>query len=321
MVFFLSALAIVPLAKFLGESTEELATHTGPALGGFLNATFGNAPELVIGFFALRAGLLDVVKASITGSIISNLLLVSGTAILAGGIRYKRLQFNRTAALANSSMLILAVIALVIPAIFVQATHVNAATGQHLSDLVAVFMLLLYGANLIFTFFTHSHLYTEDVGQYEAKWSISTDITVLLATTLATAWLSSILVTAIRPTIVHLGWTQLFIGAVVIAIIGNVGEHTSAISMAVKKRMDLSLQISIGSATQIAMFVMPLLVLMSLPLHHTMDLVFNIFELITIMLAVYVTKTVVEDGETHWLEGAQLLTAYIIIATAFFLHP
>lgn len=320
-IFLLSALAIIPLAKFLGEATEELASHSGPAFGGLLNATFGNATELIIGIFALNAGLIEVVKASITGSIIGNLLLVLGMSIFIGGLKYPRQKFNKTAALASASMLFLAVIALVIPAIFQQSSHnISFQTTQHLSELVAVFMFLLYVANLIFIFRTHSHLYSEEVGKYEGNWSVKKGVVVLTITTVLIAWLSEILVSSIKPALISLGWTQLFIGAVVIAIIGNAAEHTSAIIMASKNRMDLSLQIAIGSATQIALFVVPILVFTGLVIHQNMNLVFNGFELVAIVLAVMIANLVVIDGESNWVEGAQLLSAYAIIAVAFFFY-
>lgn len=320
-VFILSALAIIPLAKFLGAATEELASHSGPAFGGLLNATFGNATELIIGILALNAGLIEVVKASITGSIVGNLLLVLGMSIFVGGMKHPRQKFNKTAALASASTLFLAVIALVIPAIFQQTSHsISSQTTLHLSELVAIFMFLLYIANLVFIFRTHSHLYSEDVGKYEPYWSVKKGVVVLAITTVFIAWLSEILVTAIKPTLISLGWTQLFVGAVVIAIIGNAAEHTSAITMAFKNRMDLSLQIAIGSATQIALFVMPILVFAGLVIHQNMNLVFNGFELVAIVLAVMMANLVVVDGESNWIEGAQLLSAYAIIAVGFFLY-
>lgn len=321
-VFFLATLAIIPLAKYIGEATEELAVHTGPALGGFLNATFGNAAELLIGVFAIKQGLVEVVKASIAGSIIGNLLLVAGMAMLVGGSRYKKQEFNKTGILAASSTLLLAAIALIMPAIFFQtAPDAGGKIIGELSILVSVFMLIVYAASLFFIFRTHKHLYTEEVGKYEAKWSKVKSIFILLLATLAVAWLSEILVGAIEPVVAAFGWTELFIGVIFIAIIGNVAEHTSAIVMAVKNRMDLSLQISIGSATQIAMFVAPLLVLISLFFKTPMNLVFNTFELIAIVLSILITNLVVEDGESNWLEGLQLLMAYAIMAVAFFFHP
>lgn len=321
-VFLLAALAIIPLARYIGEATEELAVYTGPALGGLLSATFGNATELLIGIFAIRAGLVEVVKASITGSIIGNLLLVTGTAMLAGGWRHKKQEFNRTGALASSSTLLLAAIALIIPAIFLQTVpNVGGKIIDELSIFVSSFMLIVYVASLFFILYTHKHLYTEEVGQYEAKWSKSKSILILLLTTLVTAWMSEILVGSIEPVVTSLGWTELFIGVIFVAIIGNAAEHSSAIVMAMKNRMDLALQISIGSATQIAMFVAPFLVLISLFFKTQMSLVFNTFELITIVLSILIVNLVMEDGESNWLEGIQLLMAYAIMAVAFFFHP
>ncbi len=322
VVFFLAALAIIPLAKYIGEATEELAVYTGPALGGFLNATFGNATELLISIFALRAGLVEVVKASITGSIISNLLLVSGMAILAGGWRHKKQIFNRTGILASGATLLLAAIALIMPAIFLQtAPDAGNDIINELSVFVSVAMLIVYVASLFFILRTHKHLYTEEVGREEANWSKRKSIIILIAATAAVAWMSEILVGAIEPVALQLGWTELFIGVIFIAIIGNAAEHSSAIIMAVKNRMDLALQISIGSATQIAMFVAPLLVLISLLFVTPMSLVFNMFELISIVVSILIVNLVVADGESNWLEGLQLLMAYVIIGVAFFFHP
>lgn len=321
VVFFLSAIAIIPLAKFLGEATEEIAGHSSPALGGLLNATFGNATELIIGFLALKAGLIEVVKASITGSIVGNLLLVLGASFLLGGIKHKKQTFNRTASLASSSTLFLAVIALAIPVIFKITGHPTSGSNHNLSTLVAVFMFAIYGAQLVFTFFTHKHLYTEEVSKVKTSWTVKQSIVVLTITTVFIAWLSEILVNSIKPTLVHLGWTELFVGAVIVAIIGNAAEHASAVTMAAKNRMDLSLQIIIGSATQIALFVVPLLVFAGLIIHQPMDLIFTTFELATIVVSVMIANLVVQDGESNWLEGAQLLAAYGIIAVAFFLYP
>lgn len=321
-IFLLSSLAIIPLAKFIGEATEELSVHTGSALGGLLNATFGNATELIIGVFAIRAGLIEVVKASITGSIIGNLLLVLGAAIFAGGWKHKKQEFNRTGALAGSLTLLLAVAALVMPAIFSQtAPSIGGMVIEELSVFVSIFMLIVYAASLWFVLRTHRHLYTEEVGKYDGRWSKRKSIFVLLIATIAVAWVSEILVSAITPVVAEFGWTELFIGVIFVAIIGNAAEHVSAITMALKNRMDLALQISIGSATQIAMFVAPALVLVSLLFKSQMSLIFNTFELIAIVLSVLIANLVVEDGESNWLEGVQLLTAYAIMAVAFFLHP
>jgi len=321
-LFFLSALAIVPLAKFIGEATEELSARSGPAFGGLLNATFGNATELLVGVFAIREGLIEVVKASLTGSIIGNLLLVLGMAIFVGGAKYKTQKFNRSAAHASASTLLLTVIAITMPAILFQSapSPSGSITTESLSVFVSILMMTSYLASLWFALHTHVHFYPNEMAQYEAKWSITKGITILGLTTIAVAWISDILVHSIEPVALDLGWTQLFIGVVVIAVVGNAAEHTSAIVMAFKNRMDLSLQVSIGSATQIAMFVAPVLVLASTFFPHPMSLVFNTFELAAIILSVLMVNQVVGDGESNWFEGLQLLVAYGIIAAAFFLH-
>jgi Ca2+:H+ antiporter len=323
LMFILSAVAIISLAKFIGEATEELSIHTGPAFGGFLNATFGNATELIIGIFALQAGLIEVVKASITGSILSNLLLVLGSAIFFGGIGRQKQTFNVTAARASASTLLLAVIALVVPAIFLQTSSISPTGGiiEKLSIIVAVVMIGSYLASLFFSLNTHKHLYTEEVGKYEPKWSVKKSTIILILSTVAVAFMSEILVNSITPLVVSFGWTELFIGVIFVAIIGNAAEHTSAITMAMKGRMDLALQISIGSATQIVMLVAPVLVLASLLFPTNMSLIFNTFELVAIIFSVFVVNSVIEDGESNWFEGVQLVMAYVIMAVAFFFHP
>lgn len=319
-VFVLSALALIPLAKFIGDSTEDLAARTSPAMGGLLNATFGNATELMVGLFALNAGLIEVVKASITGSIIGNLLLVLGTAMLAGGWTRERQHFNATAAKATGSSLILATTALVIPAIFLLTGGGNQVQVEHLSILVSLLLIIAYAASLLFSLHTHKHLYQEEAQVAAPKWSVRKSIIILFAATIGAAYMSDILVSAITPLVDTLGWTQLFIGVVVIAIAGNVGEHFSAVTAAMKDRMDLSLQISIGSATQVVMFVAPVLVLASVFMGAPMDLVFHLFELVAIIFSVFVTYSVVEDGVSTWYEGFQLITAYVIMAVAFYFH-
>jgi len=321
LIFSLSALAIIPLAKYIGEATEELTVYTGPGLGGLLNATFGNATELIIGIFALQAGLIEVVKASITGSIIGNLLLVLGMAIFFGGRKREKQVFNSTAAKASGSILLLAVVALVIPAFFMITSETGSFVIEKLSVTVSVLMILAYFANLLFSLKTHAHLYSKDVGSVEAKWSKSKSIIILLISTIAVAFMSEILVGSIEPLVVRLGWTELFIGVIFVAIIGNAAEHASAITVAMKNKMDLAIQVSIGSATQIAMFVAPVLVLSSLFFKEQMSLVFNTFELVAIVFSVFIVNSIIEDGESNWFEGIQLLMAYVIMAVAFFLHP
>ncbi len=324
IIFFISALAIIPLAKYIGEATGELATYTNPVLGGLLNATFGNATELIIGIFAIRAGLIDVVRASITGSIIGNLLLVLGTSMFVGGWRYKKQVFNRTGAMAGSGTLLLTAIALIMLAIFVQTSPgINDQTINKLSIFVSVLMILVYGASLFFSLFTHKHLYISgiNVDKIQATWSKGKSLMIMFFATLAVIWMSEILVGSIQPIVTSFGWTQLFIGVILVAIIGNAAEHTSAIIMAAENRMDLALQISVGSATQIAMLIAPALVIISIFIGKPMNLIFSTFQLIAIILSILVANVVVEDGESNWLEGVQLLTAYTIIAVAFFFHP
>jgi len=319
LVFFLCAVGIIPLAKYIGEATEEIAGRVGSAWGGLLNATFGNATELIIGIFALRAGLVEVVKASITGSIIGNLLLVLGTAMLFGGCKFKKQKFNLTAVQANSSTLLVAVIALLVPAVFLW-TSGSGLQIEKLSIFVAIAMIVVYISSLLFSLYTHKHLYTEEVEKYEPEWSIKKSVTILLFATLAVSWLSEILVGSIGSVVAQFGWTELFIGVIFVAIIGNIAEHVSAITVAVKDRMDLAIQISVGSATQIVMLVAPLLVLISLFFQTKMNLIFSLFELFAIMFSVFIVNAVVADGESNWFEGAQLLVAYIILAVAFFFH-
>ena len=322
VVFIISALAIIPLAKFIGEATEELTVYTGPAVGGLLNATFGNATELIIGIFALHAGLIEVVKASITGSILGNLLLVLGSAIFFGGLKKEKQTFNATAAKASGSTLLLAVVALVVPAVFlITSATTSSAVIEKLSISVSFLMIGVYLMNLFFSLYTHKHLYTEEVGKYEARWSISKSIIILLVSTVAVAFMSEILVGSIEPLVASFGWTELFIGVIFVAIIGNAAEHTSAITVAIKGKMDLALQISIGSATQIVMLVAPVLVLISLFFTNQMNLVFNTFELVAIVSSVFIVNSIIEDGESNWFEGAQLLVAYFIMAVAFYFHP
>jgi len=322
IVFFLSALAVVPLAKYIGRSTEELATRTTPAVGGLLSASFGNATELIIGALALNAGLVEVVKASITGSIIGNLLFVLGLAMFSGGWRREKQTFNKTGILAQCSTLLLATIALIVPAFFFQtASGAGAPRTEGMSVLVSLVLISMYGANLVFSLHTHKHLYREAAGRFQPRWGIPRALLTLVAATLAVACVSELLVTAIEPLIASLGWSQLFVGVIVVALIGNAAENFSAVLVARKNRMDLALQISVGSATQIVLFVAPVLVLLGALLHHPMDLIFNAFELVAMVLAVVIVNFIVQDGESNWLEGLQLLAAYVIMALAFFLHP
>ena len=325
LIFFFSGLAIIPLARFIGEATEELALRTSASWGGLLNVTFGNAPELIIGIFALRAGLIEIVKASIAGSIISNLLLVLGSAMLLGGAKYKKQEFNQTAALAAGSALFLAVAALLMPAILpVTAPSISDASLNLLSLLVAGCLLIVYFALLFFSLHTHKYLYIPKGGTEKPNkhtWSIEKSIFILGLATGGVVWMSQILVAMIEPVAHGLGWTDLFIGVVLVAIMSNAAEHSSAILMALRNKMTLSIEIAVGSATQVAMFIAPAFVVVSLILHKPMNLIFNSFELLSIFLSVIIVNIIIEDGESNWFEGFQLVMAYVIVAIAFFLHP
>ncbi len=321
LTFGAAALGVVPLAEIMGKATDNLAVHTGPRVGGFLNATFGNAAELIITFFAIRAGLLDLVKASIIGSIIGNLLLVVGLSVLAGGLQNGQQRFDRVRAGLDSTMLILAIIALGVPSLFSHAIEmVNHDAVEYLSIGVAVAMMVVYGLGLIYSFTTvapagHSSAH----GQ--AAWSTKEGLGVLVVATILIAWSSEALVSAVEPVLASLGWTEFFVGIVVIPIVGNVAEHLTAVQSAVKNQMDMSMEISIGSSLQVALFVAPVLVFISLLMGHPLTLVFNQFELIALAAASLITALVALDGESNWMEGAQLLIVYVILAMAFFFLP
>ncbi len=328
LVFFTCGLAILPLAGWLGLATEQLADRTSEGVGGLLNATFGNAAELIIALAALRAGLPDVVKASIAGSILGNMLLVLGAAMLAGGTRYKEQQFNASAARSEATMLMLAAIALIMPAAYNALVAEYVPGGQAaLSVSISVVLLVMYGLFLLFSLRTHATLFAGTAHQGEgeghaAPWSPGRAISVLAGATIGIAWLSEILVGAIEPSAHDLGLSNIFIGVFVIAILGNAAEHATAITAALKNRMDLSLSIAIGSSVQVALFVAPVLVLASLVIGPApMDLVFGKGQVLVVLLAVLVTAQVAGDGRSDWLKGAQLLAVYVIIGLAFFLTP
>jgi Ca2+:H+ antiporter len=317
-------LAIVPLAKWMGTATEELSVRTGPGIGGLLNASFGNATELIIALFALHAGLIDVVKASITGSIIGNILFVLGLALLMGGLRRERQRFNQTAAGISASQLMLSVIALVIPAAFSAASGQPAA-GRELieSELVAVFLIVGYVLSLLFSLRTHPHIYKgeqEEHANPDEAWTVRKAVVVLALATVGVAIMAEALVASVEGVTHQLGWSELFIGVILIPIIGNAAEHLTAVTVAMKDKVDLSLGIAIGSSTQVALLITPLLVFASLFLGHPMNLLFRPIELVSIAAAVLIVNIISLDGESNWLEGAQLLLAYGIIAVAFFVY-
>ncbi|HEY9899174.1 MAG TPA: calcium/proton exchanger [Pantanalinema sp.] len=326
VVFVTSCLAIVPLAKLMGYATEEIAIKAGPGIGGLLNATFGNAVELIIAVIALQKGLLMVVQASITGSILGNLLLVLGLSVLLGGLKHKEQRFNRTIAGANGAMLMLAVSSLLIPAAFVYTSPVTLATPgvQNLSHWVAILLLVVYGLSLVFSLKTHSHLYdgsSHGEGVEEPTLSQPKAIALLLGATALVAIESEFLVGSIEAVTHKWGLSELFIGVILIPLIGNAAEHLTAVTVAMKNKMDLSLGIAVGSSLQIALLVAPILVLVGWAIGQPLTLHFNLFEVVAIGIAVAIANMIAQDGESNWFEGAQLLAAYAILAIAFFFHP
>jgi Ca2+:H+ antiporter len=327
-VFVTSVLAILPLAGYIGRATEALAEQLGGGIGGLLNATFGNAAELIIGALALREGLTDLVKASITGSIIGNLLLVFGASALVGGLRHPVQHFNRTAAGLGTTMLLLSTIALVVPAVFHRLSRgVPDSPELKLDTEIAVVLFVTYCLSLIFTLRTHrdsSGMAAQIDGEPDAKHPQGKKrwILMLLGATAAVAVVSEVMVGSVEATAKDLGFTQLFVGVVIVALIGNAAEHYSAVVMAANNKMDAAISIAVGSSTQIALFVAPVLVFLSYLLAPTpMDLVFSVFEIVAISLSVLSIAFIAHDGETHWMEGVQLLAVYVILALGFFFLP
>ena len=318
LVFAIACLAILPLSQYLGEATEHLAERTGPTVGGFLNATFGNAAELIISIFALRAGLIELVKASLIGSILGNLLLILGLSLMAAGMNKNLFSFNRTAAGMAGAMLALAVAAMVFPALF-HATHPEAAqlVELHLSELVAIVLGAVYLLSLLFSLRTHRRLLGGDPHPtVHPVWGLPRAIGVLALSTVGIAVISEILVHEIGPMTEGGLLSQAFLGLIIIPMIGNAAEHASAVVVARKGKVDLALQIALGSSTQIALFVAPLLVGIGVVLGVNMNLVFTPFEVLALALATFVSALITLDGESHWFEGVQLLALYALVGVA-----
>lgn len=324
LIFVSSALALLPLAGKLGWATEQLAARMGEGIGGLLNATFGNAAELIIALVALRAGLHDVVEASIAGSIVGNMLLVLGAAMLAGGLRHPEQHFNPAGARSEATMLTCAAIALILPAAFEAAAGKTTEGLGRLSVSLSVLLLLTYVLFLVFALVTHPALFAGSaaVEGEKAPASISRSMLVLVAATVGIAWMSEILVGAIEPTTHEFGFSKVFVGVFVVAILGNAAEHATAVGAALKDRMDLSLSIAIGSSVQVALFVAPILVLASLFVGPApMDLAFPAGLVLIVFLAVLITGQVANDGRSDWLKGVQLLVVYLVLALTFFFLP
>ncbi len=335
-IFVISCLAVIPLAGQMGHATEEIAERVGEGVGGLLNATFGNAAELIIAIVALRAGLYDLVKASITGSIIGNLLLVFGLATLVGGLRFDTQRFNRTAASLGSTLLVLSAVGLVVPAVFhMLVGNTATAAERNLSLEISIVLILTYIASLWFTLRTHRHLYMGDphgdregtAGTPEAPAHapkpLGRSIGKLLIATVGIAIVAEFLVGAATETAESLGWSEVFVGVIVVAIIGNAAEHSTAIIMAAKNRMDAAINIAVGSSIQVALFVAPVLVFLSYFIGKggPMDLIFTPLEVLAVVASAGIMAFCANDGESHWMEGIQLLAVYIILGIAFFFLP
>jgi Ca2+:H+ antiporter len=328
-LFICSAIAIVPVAGWIGRATESLASRMGEGWGGLLNATFGNAAELIIASIALSKGLTSVVKASITGSIIGNILLVLGLSTLLGGVKHKEQRFNKTGARTSVISLSLAAIALIIPTVFHMAAAASpggwsAIMERRLSFGIALVLFVTYICMLWFTLGTHKHFFIGSEGELETHadpWSTTTATIVLVVATAIVSVLSEFLVGTIESVRASFGVTEVFVGVIVVAIVGNAAEHSTAIVMAMKNKMDLSVGIAIGSSLQIAIFVAPLLIFLSYIFGRPMDLEFTLPEIFAVVASVYIIFQISGDGETNWIEGVQLLSVYLILGILFFYLP
>ena len=321
--FVAAAVGIIPLAGFIGEATEELTAYTGPKIGGLLNATLGNAAELIITVVAIKEGVIDLVIASITGSILGNLLLVLGVSILLGGIRNGTQKFSQTRATTNATMLMLAVVALMIPAVFgefIDAHHHEAL--QPFSLMVAVVMIIIYGLGIFYTFTASEDdtLLTRPSAhnKQEATWSLQKAVIVLVISTLAIVFMSELLVASVEHVVAQLGWSEFFVGIIIVPLVGNAAEHLVAVQVSLKNQMTLAMEIALGSSLQIALFVAPLLVIIAALMGKSMAFKFNVFELVALASAALVGVFAFKDGESNWFEGAQLLALYLILGVAFY---
>ncbi|MCA9913991.1 MAG: calcium/proton exchanger [Anaerolineae bacterium] len=339
VVFITSALAIIPLADFIGEATEELALRIGPRWGGLLNATLGNAAELIITVFAIREGLLELVRASITGSILGNLLLILGLSFFLGGLKNGTQSFDRRTAMTNATLVFISVIALLIPSLFDIAIQDNLAAELGLSEGIAITMIVLYGLSILYGFMQGrapgdhdpqpEHIGAADKrgsaahSEHEPQWSVAFAVGVLAVATIGIVFMSEALVGAVESVTEAFGLTEIFIGIIVIPLVGNVAEHLVSVQVALKDKMELRLAVSLGSSLQIALFVAPVLVFISLLIDsgNPLLLVFNRFELIALIAAAVIASNVARDGESNWFEGVMLLSVYIMIGVGFFFIP
>ncbi|MDF2512315.1 MAG: cax [Herbinix sp.] len=320
LMFILTCASIVPLAGYLGEATEEIAAYTGPKLGGFLNATFGNATELIISFFAIKEGLFDVVKASLAGSVLGNILLVLGFSIFLGGLKHKELKYDADQGTFTATMLLFAVIGLSLPAVFTWGVSDNLTTSKYesLSIVTSVILLAIYVIGMIYSFRTQKDLYgVEHAEDFDSKWSLPVSITILAVATVLIAIESELLVQSIEPMTETAGISKMFVGIILIPIVGNAAEHTTAVIMALKNKLDISLEIAVGSSLQIALFVVPFSVLISL-FFSPMSIIFKPVELFLFAASVFIANQIVKAGRTNWMEGLKLISIYVIAAIGFF---
>ncbi|MFB5599662.1 MAG: calcium/proton exchanger [Nitrososphaeraceae archaeon] len=333
VLFIVAAIALIPLAKLIGDSTEHLSTYYGSTLGSLLNVTFGNAAEIIIAIVAINAGLLDLVKASITGAILGNIMLIFGLSMIVGGIRHKEQSFNRENAGLQSSMIFLAIIGLTIPTILSHTVLVpesieNQIKIQFLSDALAFLLLGVYIAGIVFTFFTHKYLFITSklsdennnhvTNENSKHWSKKKGFFILAVSMIGVIFVSEILVGSVEETSKEFGFGELFVGAIIVGIVGNAAEHSSAIILARKGKMDLSIGIAAGSGTQIALFVVPILVIFGILTNNPFTLEFTIYELVTLILAAIILNLIAHDGKSNWFEGVMLTAVYLIIAIGFF---
>ena len=344
LIFIFAAIALTPLAKLIGDSTEHLAIHFGTTIASLLNVTFGNAAEIIIGIVALSAGLVNLVKASIIGSIIGNILLIFGLSLVAGGLKQKEQFFNKENTGYQSSMLFLAIIGLAIPTILsitvlnptTEVSLVGQGNIQFISDVLAFVLLGVYIASIIFTFVTHKHLFAiptmereggnkahKDIDNqrqhpYDSHWSKKKSILLLGAGVIGVVLVSEVLVSSVEVTIKKFGLGEMFVGAIIVGIVGNAAEHSSAIMLARRGKLDLSIGIAAGSGTQVAIFVVPILVIAGIVLNRPFNLVFTIYELAVVFLAALILNFIAHDGKSNWFEGIMLTAVYIMIAVGFF---
>ena len=329
ILFAMAIIGLIPLAKLIGDSTEHLATHYGATLGSLLNVTFGNAAEIIISVVAINAGLIELVKASITGSILGNIMLIFGLSLIAGGVKHKEQIFNRENAGLQTSLIFLAIIGLAIPTILSATVLkpidlVSQLKLQILSDVLAIVLICVYVAGILFTFFTHKHLFVAPGGAGEVlekdrnRWSKRKSFLILGASMVGVVAVSEILVGSVEETSKQFGFGELFVGAIIVGIVGNAAEHSSAILLARKGKIDLSIGIAAGSGTQIALFVVPILVMVGIILGQPFTLEFTLYELATLFLAAIIMNLIAHDGKSNWFEGIMLTAVYLIIAIGFY---